>query len=121
MTTPYSLIQENDSLENRWKNRRATVRYHCAPATVGKISESPDEDSFIAWIHDLSKGGVGLFLNKPLCSTTQITVQISSHTSKIKYSFQAQVMHSTRQVSGDWLIGCSFLKELTDDELDLLL
>ena len=49
---------------NPAKNRRATVRYQCAPATSAKVYAAEDITFQVAWIMDLSKTGAGLLLKQ---------------------------------------------------------
>ena len=59
------MSQMNASPEGKPKarargNRRATVRYRCAPATVGKVFSANDHEFQRAWIQDLSLTGLGM-------------------------------------------------------------
>ncbi|MGF1579386.1 MAG: PilZ domain-containing protein [Gemmataceae bacterium] len=114
-----SVSQESVSQESR--DRRATVRYHCAPATLGKVISTTREDFIRGFVLDLSKTGVGLLTSKDIRVGQVITVQICSPTTLEKHEFQATVAHITEQPHGDWKVGCEFFEHLSDDQLDQLL
>lgn len=103
-----------------YKNKRATVRYRCAPATSGRIYFSEDLEFQPAWLQDLCLTGVGLVMNKPLDRGQVVTVQLKGASKKI-YQLSAHVMHATQQSGGDWLLGLEFADKLSRDDLDDLL
>jgi len=46
---PISCPATERARQRKWINRRATVRYQCAPATVGKVFAGAHEDFFRVW------------------------------------------------------------------------
>ena len=109
----------------RARNRRVTIRYACAPATVGAVllsdSSCRDQEFQRAWIDNLSKGGVGMYLNKSVPIGSIVQVQIKSPTSETVREFAGQVMHVTRKDPYGWHVGIEFLQPIADLELDALL
>ena len=106
---------------NRLGNRRASVRYRCAPATSGKVLLGECTEYQSAWVIDLSQGGVGLLMARPLAVHTSLTLKLYGLVSKIAYEIQALVAHNTQQSDGDWLVGCQFVDALTSEQVDDLL
>ena len=102
-------------------NRRAAVRYQCGPATPGRVMVVGGQEWQRAWVLDLSLGGVGLLLGRPLDMGLTLVVVLKSTADKKTYELPARVCHASRQPDGDWIIGCEFATKLTDDELDALL
>jgi hypothetical protein len=100
---------------------RASVRYRCPPASVGRVYLTEDLEFLRAFLYNLSTSGIGLLLNKPLDCGLFLTIQLQSPNSKRNYSLAAHVIHSTQQTSGDWLVGCQFVSPLTSADLDDLL
>lgn len=101
------------------RNRRATVRYQCAPATSGKVLVTDDQEYQRAWILDLSATGAGLEIARPLAAGAFLVIQLKGRTNT--YQLPAHVAHATRQLSGEWLVGCELVNRLSDAELDDLL
>jgi hypothetical protein len=102
-------------------NRRATIRYRCAPATVGKVLSADDREFQRAWIIDLSLMGVGMQLTRPLTLGQQITLLMRSNDGAESFELSATVTHCDRAPHCDWHVGCEFATLLTPDELDQLL
>jgi hypothetical protein len=102
-------------------NRRATVRYHCAPATPGRIELPPRQEMQRGWVLDVSLGGVGVLLGRPLEPGQPVVLCLSGQARGQAYELPARVAHATREPGGEWVIGCHLDRELTRDELDDLL
>ena len=97
-------------------NRRATVRYQCAPATPGRVIVAGDHEFQRAWVLDISTKGVGLLMSRSFDPGVLVTI----HLKGIKKTFElsARVVHSTPQSSGDWVVGCALFTPLCQDDLD---
>jgi len=98
---------------------RGSPRYRCALATLGRLFFSDKNRPEDAWIHDVSKIGVGLNLSRPLETGTELTVRLKGESGVLE--IPANVIHSTPQVDGTWRVGCTFGRKLTADELDNVL
>jgi hypothetical protein len=101
-------------------NQRASVRYRCPPASVGRVYVADDLEFQRAWLVNLSTTGIGLSLGKPLAVGLDVMIQVKSHKSKKNFGLPAHVIHCTQQAS-DWLVGCQFAHALTKAELEDLL
>jgi PilZ domain len=104
-----------------WIRRRAEPRYHCGPATAGRISKTDDETLRRAWVLNLSTTGVGLLLDSSLEAGTPLTIHLKSTDGSAFFDLPAHVAHATVQANGEWLIGCELAAKLRQDELDVLL
>jgi len=102
-------------------NQRATIRYHCAPATPGQVQLSDDHEYQRGWVQDLCTGGIGLLLTRPIVPNTKLIIYLKSVDGQHSFNLDARVVHSTQQPSGDWLIGCELSIRLSEDDLDRLL
>jgi hypothetical protein len=103
------------------RNRRATVRYLCAPATSGRLVVVEKQEMQRAWVLDLSLGGVGLLLSRPLEAGLLVVIRLKSSEGGKVFELPAHVARSTKQSSGDWTVGCEFVTRLTPDEMETLL
>ena len=101
--------------------RRATVRYRCAPATRGRLFIANSYQSLQAWVVNLSVTGAGLLLNQPVEADSWVLIELESPTTSLTLEVSARVAHATRQPDGNWLLGCAFAKPLSTDELDAML
>ena len=105
----------------RVRNRRVTIRYQCAPATDGRIYVAEDQEFQRAWIDNLSKGGAGMYLSKPLTVGTLLIVQLRSQPSGTVHEFGGTVRHSHMKEPYGWYVGVEFLQPLNDVLVDALL
>ncbi len=104
-----------------WIRRRAETRYHCGPATAGRVSKSDDETLRRAWILNMSATGIGLLLDSALEAGTQVMIHLKSTSGSTCFDLAARVAHATVQGNGEWLIGCELAERLGQDDLDALL
>jgi c-di-GMP-binding flagellar brake protein YcgR len=103
-------------------NRRATVRYRCAPATTGKLYVEDDDREFIrAWIVDLSLTGVGMQLTKSMELGRHVMVVMRSNDNAKSMELAARVVHCHALPHNEWHIGCEFTIPLTAEELEQFL
>ncbi len=113
--------QDGTAQERRRGNKRATVRYRCAPATIGKLYLGEDHEFQHAWVVNLSRTGVGFVLARPLPCGTPVSIQMRGNEDAVLHELVAQVCHCTVQLQGDWMVGCAFGDLLSPDLLDNLL
>jgi len=104
-----------------WIRRRAETRYHCGPATAGRLSKEDQDPGQRAWILNLSATGIGLLVDGPLEPDTHIVIHIKSATIGKEFALPARAVHATVQANGEWLIGCVLVEKLGPDDLDALL
>jgi c-di-GMP-binding flagellar brake protein YcgR len=101
-------------------NRRVAVRYKCGLATPGRIRLEGEEWQR-AWVLDLSFTGVGLLLGRSLQAGQHVVVHLRGIEQSKVHEAPCQVRHATRQVDGEWVVGCEFFQPLTAEQLDALL
>ena len=121
VSQPIVPLESGEARNSPWANHRATVRYQCPPAMPGRVILVEDQEFQRAWIQDLSLGGVGLNMTRPLPLGTFVIVQVKSPITKKLYELAARVAHATARPNGEWLVGCEFTTHLNRDDLDALL
>jgi hypothetical protein len=80
----------------------------------------PGEEWQRAWVLNLSLDGAGLLLSRPLTAGQEINIILVSGQNQ-SFEMPARICHVTQQPDGDWIVGCEFTKQLTDEELDAVL
>jgi hypothetical protein len=120
MSFEYTLTSDPLAGRRLPTNRRASVRYQCGPATPGRVLVDGQEWQR-AWVLDLSLGGVGLLLNRPLETHSELIIVLKNDALKKVFELPARVCHAVRQMDGDWIVGCEFADKLTEEQLDELL
>jgi hypothetical protein len=89
----------------------------CQPASVQEMKEARWQGT----ISDISQGGVRLKLKRRFEAGAGLAVELPGdgvHESSIVF---AKVVHLRRHDDGDWLLGCKFLSELSEDQLQRLI
>jgi len=102
-------------------NRRATIRYRCAPATVGKVFSAGDQEFQRAWVLDLSLSGIGMELSRPLEAGRLVLITIRSHDGVMVHELSASVRRCCSVPQNSWFVGCELTVPLSPDELEQLL
>src|SRR5262245_16816837 len=97
-------------------NRRATVRYRCAPATIGKVISTEDQDLQIACIIDLSLTGIGMQVPRPIAAERLIVVAMKSNDGKKVFELPAKVVHCNAVPHDEWYLGCRLTTPLTPED-----
>ncbi len=98
---------------------RGGTRYRCALATLGRMLLPNGGESIEVWISNLSQGGIGLNLDRPLEVGTPLILHLKSAVRA--YRLEARVTHATPQADNSWRIGCELLEHLSPEMLDELL
>src|SRR4051794_12487309 len=87
----------------RFRFNLATLGYLAIPKKDGSCQE--------VWLVDISALGIGLSSDGPLEVGKDLVLKLTTH-SNGPILLGAKVVHSTKQPSGDWRIGCQFDKPL---------
>src|SRR5262245_390620 len=101
--------------------RRASPRYRCPPATLCLLTFPDTGKSLQGWVHNLSAGGIGLSLLRPLAPGTPLTIRLRTTTSERPVQLAAEVVHATPQLDGLWRVGCKLAERLGPEALEALL
>lgn len=102
-------------------DRRAWVRFPSTPETPFFTLAEAEEIIFRkAKVRDISKGGVGLILNQEFPVGTMIDLVLPDPETEQSYTLQAQVIRADAQAGGGWFLGCTFHRELHDEQFRIL-
>jgi hypothetical protein len=78
---------------------------------------APEKRSWPVLVRDLSMGGVGLVLDTYLETGSELIIEIPDSQDHLR----VRIVHATALPGGQWLLGCSLTKALTEKELQQLL
>ena len=84
---------------------------------VGDPSEEPQP----AQVLNISASGIGLSVPSSLETGALLNVDLLDKAGRIARTMLACVVHTTQRAAGDYAIGCNFIRELCEDELQSLL
>jgi PilZ domain-containing protein len=99
------------------RERRQFVRYPCQVEVVCRVYGSKDQAVYPALSQDVSVQGIGLILSSCLNRGLILEVKPQSARWETIRSVLARVRSATALPDGRWLIGCSFVRPLTEEEL----
>jgi hypothetical protein len=116
---PSPLAKSGDKLQEM--ERRAWVRYSSSQEPLWRFFGMRTEEAWPAKVHDISVTGIGLLIERPLKPRTMLTVNLRGRTHNLSQPMLVRVNHVTGQPDGKWLVGCSFINRLSDDDLQALL
>jgi c-di-GMP-binding flagellar brake protein YcgR len=103
------------------EDQRANVRHPSTlKATYQRVAEQ-DETEYTADVLNVSASGVGLLLREQLDPGSLISVQLRRPQGEVLRSILACVVHCTERANRDRVVGCNFIRELAEDELQALL
>jgi hypothetical protein len=102
-------------------NRRATIRYRCAPATIGKVVSAEDHEFQFAWVVDLSLKGLGMQVSRSLKPGRFLMISIKTSDGRKSFDLSARVKYCNQIPHGEYSVGCELVTPLTPDDLDQLL
>jgi len=102
-------------------DRRVSVRLisnqetPCHYATLHRI------ESRWAKIHDLSREGIALLLQKPFSAGQTLFIEVPTKAGDSLHGLTARVVHARLHEEGNYLIGCVFLENLNEKDYQALL
>jgi head-tail adaptor len=103
------------------QGKRAWVRYHCdIKAAYRKVGE-PAMLPHPAKVLNISANGIGLAVNPALNAGALLNVDLLDRAGQTVSTILACVVHTTQCADGDFAVGCNFIRELREDELQSLL
>jgi hypothetical protein len=74
-----------------------------------------------ASIRDLSATGVGLVVKQALKPGMVLVITLQRRDNRVSRPLPVRVMHATCQKDGDWVVGCRFVRALSNQDMAALL
>ena len=106
------------------KDHRLWVRYTQSPETPWpSVPETKAGSEQLAWsaqIQDISRGGVNLLGNHAFDPGTILKIELPLTDQVVPATILARVVHASAKPNGVWALGCAFVKELREEELQAI-
>jgi hypothetical protein len=96
---------------------RRFARYACDAPAFYQVLRSFDTQSWPAQIVDISAGGLGMLVGRPLEVGMTLKIELSVTTDKGPLRVVGCVVRFSFVSGREWLVGCNFLRHLSDAEL----
>jgi hypothetical protein len=100
------------------EERRAWLRYVCDLATICRPAQNAENEPFLARVRNISRGGMYVSLDQYFESGSILSVELPTEEGLPLCTLLACVIHAEPQYGGDWALGCSFVRELNDEDLE---
>ena len=106
------------------KDHRLWVRYTQSPETpwpgVPETKAGSEQLAWSAQIQDVSLGGVNLLGNHAFDPGTVLKIELPLTDQVVPDTILARVVHASAKPNGVWALGCAFVKELREEELQAI-
>jgi hypothetical protein len=99
------------------QERRVRVRYPSNVATSLVAANGAGPVRLSARVRNISRNGVNLQVNHRFEPGELLSVELPGADGGPPHTALACVVHATPQPDGDWALGCTFSRELSDDDL----
>ena len=103
------------------EDRRRAERYPCGLQPFWRIEGQEQVESPPAHVENISTTGIGLRVREPLKPGTVLVIKLQSADHRLSRPLPARVMHATLQSDGSWLVGCQFVRKLSEEDMQALL
>jgi len=100
--------------------RRIWVRIPADLQTACKPAGEPDSSRLPARVRDISLGGINLRTNRAFQPGDMVSVELPAATDESRCNVLACVVHCDEEADGEWSLGCTFSRELSEDDLQAL-
>ena len=100
--------------------RRVSVRHLSGMEAMSRPLDVQDTISWGATVRDISAGGIGLMVCYPFRRGTYLAVDLLGTNGALR-TLLTRVIHTEDLPDGTWLVGCEFVKPLTDSDLELMI
>jgi len=95
-------------------DRRVWVRY---PASVETTLQPPgDASRFTARVRNISRGGINLIADRALRPGDHVSLELPA-AAELTHNVLACVVRVQAEHGGEWALGCTFSRELSDEDL----
>ncbi len=99
-------------------DRRAQVRYCIDRLTYFTLVASPWPQTWCqATVQDIAASGIGLILGQRLAPGTLLSIDLDG----VCRLLLCRVIHARSEGTGTWRVGCQFVGQLNEEELQALL
>jgi hypothetical protein len=102
---------------DKMDERRAWARYPAEVPIVYRPADASPDTRCTATVQNISVGGLSLRLDQPIEPGKLLAVELPGPAANDCSTVLACVVHLAPQGGGTWVIGCTFARELSDEDL----
>jgi c-di-GMP-binding flagellar brake protein YcgR len=101
-------------------DQRTWVRVPCNCTVRFEKVGDPTNRSWNARVLNLSANGIGVTIDEPVNAGALLNLELRNQADKLIKTILACVVHVTRQTAGGWAVGCNFIRQLSERDLEEL-
>jgi c-di-GMP-binding flagellar brake protein YcgR len=98
--------------------RRVWLRFPSGAETTYQSVDA--RENLQATIRNVSRGGMALLVDRCFEPGSLLTVELPANQPSLGLAVLACVVHATEESSGRWVVGCTFAREIGDEDLQAL-
>jgi serine/threonine protein kinase, bacterial len=102
-------------------DRRVAMRYSSRLKTTGRSVGEKGNPLWKATIKDISRRGIGLVSETCFPRGTILVLNLEYRTETVSRPVYVRVTRVVKQPGGEWLLGCTFARNLSEEEVQRLL
>jgi hypothetical protein len=100
--------------------QRDWARFPCAASATYQVVAAADQAKWPARVLDLSANGAGLVVRQPIDAGALLSVELQGARPESARVLLACVARATPGAGGERILGCNFIRELGEKELQAL-
>jgi len=100
---------------------RAWKRFGCDVKADYALVADPDKKGRPAQVVNISAGGIGLKVNEAVETGALLSLGLSNIGGTDERTILACVVHVIARAGSEWVLGCNFIHELSEEDLQVLL
>jgi hypothetical protein len=102
------------------EERRCAERLPCGLQPFWRVEGQEQVESPPAQVENISATGIGLRVREPLKPGMVLVIKLQNRAGRLSRPLPARVMHATLQTDNSWLVGCQFVRRLSDEDMHAL-
>ena len=118
------VVPKNTSGTGRMEHRierRQWIRYFAQSEILCQRASEETTSQWSATIQNISEGGICLLIEAPFGPGDLLHVEVPRSSENTALKLLTCVVHSSRAQVDSWSLGCSFIRELSDIEMEAFL
>jgi hypothetical protein len=100
--------------------RREVERFPPEPSSICRVVSDTQDEAARATVRDLSTTGIGLLVRQPIKPGSVLILSLEVRECRLPRPLPVRVMHAAPADEGNWLVGCQFVRRLSEPELQIL-
>ncbi len=107
----------SSSVAQAEEERRIWIRYPADLETTYQPAAPGTVERLSARVRNISLGGVSLAVDRAFAEGDMLSVELPGATEASRCNVLACVVHVTPGANGEWVVGCTFSRELSEEDL----